>query len=190
MRHIAHTLAALALLSAGCSDDDDQGTLPQGAGGSGTANANGTDNGNGNDASNGSEGPTVSDPKLSVRTVVSGLTQPIGLAFLAENDFFVTEKTTGMVKRVVDGQVTDTVLDLPVNSFSERGLLGIALHPHFASNGWAYLYWTESSSGEDSEKVDDVGNPALALHAGYAAAVGQSCGPLRLGRQRTHADLR
>ena len=44
---------------------------------------------------------------------------------------FVIEKTTGQVKLVVDGVVTATVLDLAVNSASERGLLGIALHPRF-----------------------------------------------------------
>src|SRR6185503_11423989 len=36
------------------------------------------------------------------------------------------------------------------------GLLGIALHPQFAQNGFVYLYWTESSSGVDSLNIDDV----------------------------------
>jgi aldose sugar dehydrogenase len=34
------------------------------------------------------------------------------------------------------------VLDLSVNSNSERGLLGIALHPDFPANRGVYLYWT------------------------------------------------
>jgi glucose/arabinose dehydrogenase len=46
------------------------------------------------------------------------------------------------VKRVVNGVVQSTVLDLAVNNFSERGLLGIALHPDFEDNGLVYLYWT------------------------------------------------
>jgi glucose/arabinose dehydrogenase len=86
--------------------------------------------------------PTMLDPNLSVRTVVSGLTQPINMAFLGENDFFVLEKGTGQVKRVVNGTVQSTVLDLAVNSGSERGLLGIALHPNFPNNPGVYLYWT------------------------------------------------
>lgn len=93
---------------------------------------------------------TVLDPNLAVRTVVSGLAQPTGMAFLGANDFFTIEKATGQVKRVVGGVVTSTVLDLSVNSNSERGLLGLALHPRFASNGFVYLYWTESSTGADS----------------------------------------
>lgn len=103
--------------------------------------------------------PTVNDPDLAVRTVVSGLSQPIAMAFLRPNDFLITEKPTGQVKRVVNGAVVATVLDLPVNSASERGLLGIALHPDFGRNGWVYLYWTESSTGADSTDLAEVGNP-------------------------------
>lgn len=102
--------------------------------------------------------PTVVDPDLAVRAVVTGLNQPIGLAFLRANDFLITEKATGQVKRVVNGAVVSTVLDLPVNSASERGLLGIALHPNFHRNGWVYLFWTESSTGADSTELAEVGN--------------------------------
>jgi uncharacterized repeat protein (TIGR01451 family) len=87
-------------------------------------------------------GPCMLDPNLSVTTVVSGLTEPTGIAFLGPDDFLVLEKSTGQVKRVVGGVVQGVVLDLAVNSASERGLLGIALHPDFANNGFVYLYWT------------------------------------------------
>ena len=62
----------------------------------------------------------------------------------------VLEKASGQVKRIVDGQVRGVVLDLAVNSASERGLLGIALHPKFRRNGWVYLFWSQSRSGADS----------------------------------------
>jgi glucose/arabinose dehydrogenase len=87
-------------------------------------------------------GPTMLDPRLDVRTAVGGLDLPTSLAFLAPNDFFVLEKNTGKVKRVVNGVVSSTVLDLSVNNFSERGLLGIAVHPNFPANPGVYLYWT------------------------------------------------
>jgi glucose/arabinose dehydrogenase len=54
------------------------------------------------------------------------------------------------VKRVVNGTVQSTVLDLAVNFGSERGLLGIALHPQFPATPHVYLYWTESTTGEDT----------------------------------------
>jgi glucose/arabinose dehydrogenase len=77
------------------------------------------------------QAPSLVDPNLRVRTVIEGLDQPTTMAFLGPNDFFVLEKATGQVKRVVNGIVQSTVLDLAVNSGSERGLLGIALHPTF-----------------------------------------------------------
>jgi len=43
-----------------------------------------------------------------------------------------------------------------VNSASERGLLGIALHPGFPRNPGVYLYWTESSTGADSTELAEV----------------------------------
>jgi aldose sugar dehydrogenase len=100
--------------------------------------------------------PSVVDPNLAVRTAASGLDQPISMAFLGPNDMLVLEKATGKVQHVVNGVVQSTVLDLPVNSASERGLLGIALHPHFFTTGRVYLYWTESLSGTDSDDLADV----------------------------------
>jgi glucose/arabinose dehydrogenase len=87
-------------------------------------------------------GPTVVDPNLGVRTVADGLVTPSTIAFLGPNDFLVLEKNTGQVKRVVDGTVQGVVLDLSVNFASERGLLGIALHPDFPSNPGVYLFWS------------------------------------------------
>jgi glucose/arabinose dehydrogenase len=86
--------------------------------------------------------PTMLDPNLRVRTVVSDLNQPTSIAFLGDNDMLVLEKTTGRVQRVVNGAIQSTVLDLAVNGASERGLLGIALHPNFPVNPGVYLYWT------------------------------------------------
>jgi glucose/arabinose dehydrogenase len=86
--------------------------------------------------------PTMLHPNLAVRTAASGLTTPISMAFLGPKDFLVLEKNTGKVQRVVDGTLQSTVLDLAVNFASERGLLGIALHPKFPANPGVYLYWT------------------------------------------------
>jgi glucose/arabinose dehydrogenase len=95
--------------------------------------------------------PTMLDPRLDVRTVVDGLVTPSSIAFLGPDDLLVVEKNTGQVKRVVDGQVQGTVLDLPVNFASERGLLGIALHPDFPAKPWVYLYWSCPSAPPPAE---------------------------------------
>lgn len=89
-----------------------------------------------------SSAPEMTVPNLAVRTTVANLITPISMAFLGANDFFVIEKNTGKVQRVVNGAVQGTALDLGVNFASERGLLGIALHPDFPTNPGVYLYWT------------------------------------------------
>lgn len=88
------------------------------------------------------QAPQVRDPDLGVRTAASGFVTPVGMAFLGPRDWLVIEKNTGQVKRVVNGEVTSTVLDLAVNAASERGLLSIALHPQFDQNGFVYLFWS------------------------------------------------
>jgi len=95
-------------------------------------------------------GPSLLIPNLDVRTVVSGLNQPTAMAFLGPDDMLVIEKATGRVQRVLNGAIQGPALDLAVNSGSERGLLGIALHPDFPANPGVYLYWTESSTGADT----------------------------------------
>ncbi|HEV7799256.1 MAG TPA: PQQ-dependent sugar dehydrogenase, partial [Pyrinomonadaceae bacterium] len=102
-----------------------------------------------------SSGPSMLDPNLAVHTVISGLSQPTSIALFGDG-FLVLEKDTGKVKLVLNGAVQLTALDLPVNSASERGLLGIVLHPDFTFNHYVYLYWTESSTGIDSTNLADV----------------------------------
>src|SRR6266498_3578226 len=101
-------------------------------------------------------GPTMLDPSLTVRTVVSGLTTPSSIAFLGPTDMLVLEKNTGMVLRVTNGVVQGVVLDLSVNFASERGLLGIALHPAFPANPGVYLYWTETLTNADTAVLADT----------------------------------
>lgn len=89
------------------------------------------------------------DPALSLTTFASGFDQPTGMAFLgAGGAALVIEKETGLVK-LVQGNTQTSVLDLPVNSSSERGLLGIAIDPQFSTNGHTYLYYSLAAGGAD-----------------------------------------
>src|SRR3954451_22544264 len=100
----------------------------------------------------------ILDPNLQVTTYVgTGLNQPIGIVFIGPNDAFVLEKASGQVKRVIAGVVQPApVLDLAVNSNSERGLLSLVLHPNFPATPFVYIRWTESSTGADSAVVSEV----------------------------------
>jgi len=101
---------------------------------------------------------TILDPNLQVTTYVgSGISQPIGIVFIGPNDAFILEKASGQVKRVISGVVQAApVLDLAVNSNSERGLLSMVLHPNFPATPFVYIRWTQSSTGADSTVVSEV----------------------------------
>ncbi len=95
--------------------------------------------------------PVIIDPGLNVRQVVTGLSAPTTMAFIGANDFLVLQKNDGRVRRVTAGVLQSAaVLDLDVDGQSERGLLGIALHPDFPVSPLVYLYFTETSSGDGS----------------------------------------
>jgi glucose/arabinose dehydrogenase len=93
---------------------------------------------------------TLVSPDYFVETVASGLTQATNLAFIGPSEMLVNLKASGQVQHVVNGVVVGTALDLPVNSASERGLLGICLDPNFATNGFVYLYYSRSTTSGDT----------------------------------------
>jgi aldose sugar dehydrogenase len=89
---------------------------------------------------------SVVDPNLRVQTWTKGLDNPTGLTFLGDSgDALVLEKNTGRVKLLRNRAVVSTVLDLPVANDSERGLLGVALSPQFATDNLVYLSYTAST---------------------------------------------
>jgi aldose sugar dehydrogenase len=100
--------------------------------------------------------PAVVDPELEVDAVITGLSQPVQMEWIGEDDFLVLEKASGQVKRIRDGGAPEVVLDLTVNSASERGLLGIALDKFFRHNGFVYLYWSETTLPADNNDLRAV----------------------------------
>src|SRR4030095_871864 len=73
------------------------------------------------------------------------------MAFIGPGDILVLQKSDGRVRRVINGVLQpDQVLDVSVDNASERGLLGIALHPNFPVTPFVYLYYTQSSTPGDS----------------------------------------
>ena len=102
--------------------------------------------------------PAINDPNLSAEAVVTGLSFPTSMAFLDENNILILEKE-GSVRLVSNGVLQDTpVLQIPVNSQNERGLLGVEVVDESnitagtAPNGVSmqstvFLYFTEAGGG-------------------------------------------
>ncbi|KAA2279054.1 hypothetical protein F1Z66_14345 [Candidatus Nitrosocosmicus sp. SS] len=106
-------------------------------------------------------GPTVKDDKIVVEKVTDGLDIPTSMAFLGPNDILVTEKETGKVMHIVDGQIQEEpVLDVAVANSIERGLLGIAISKQPDGKAYVFLSYTESGNHEDGSDVEDNVEPA------------------------------
>jgi glucose/arabinose dehydrogenase len=99
--------------------------------------------------------PNVVAPDFKLEKIVDGLSRPTGISFIGHDDFLVIEEDTGEVKRVLDGQVTQTILDLNVSTDDSRGLIGID-SARSGSKTLVFLYFTESSSSEDGG--EPIGN--------------------------------
>lgn len=93
----------------------------------------------------------IARSNLDVRIFASGFVTPTSIAFPGPSELFVLEKDTGKVQWIVNGAFHSTVLDLAVNGASERGLLGVALHPDFPSNPGVYLFWTCRTAGPPAD---------------------------------------
>jgi glucose/arabinose dehydrogenase len=75
------------------------------------------------------------------------------MAFAPDGRLFVAEQG-GAVRVIRNGVLLPTpfvTVNTSVNG--ERGLLGLAFHPQFASNGWVYLYYTSSDGGAHNRIV-------------------------------------
>jgi glucose/arabinose dehydrogenase len=101
-------------------------------------------------------------PPLRLQTVISGLASPVFVAAPAgDTRLFVVEQSGDI--EIVEGGVKRATpfLDLTVTSGGERGLLGLAFHPDYASNGRFYVNYTIGSVSRISEFTVS-GNPDLA----------------------------
>lgn len=75
-------------------------------------------------------------------TFVSDISHPTAMAFAPDGRLFVTRQN-GQVRVVKNGALLATPF-VSINALTggERGLLGIALDPNFANNGFVYVYYT------------------------------------------------
>lgn len=78
--------------------------------------------------------------------IVTGLSSPTAMALAPDGRFFVCEQG-GSLRVIKNGALLTTpFVALTVDSAGERGLLGVALDPGFASNQHVYVYHTVSTS--------------------------------------------
>ncbi len=74
--------------------------------------------------------------------VATGLNSATAMAFSPDGRIFLCQQT-GEVRIIKNGVlVPHPFVRVQTQPLGERGLLGIAVHPQFATNGWIYIYYT------------------------------------------------
>lgn len=104
--------------------------------------------------------PTLFDSNLKIATIADGLSTPTTMAFVGPGDILVLEKDTGMVKRIVNGEVlAKPVLDVNVANSVERCMCGIAVSKD-SSTTYVFIYYTEidGNDGDDKAGKQPIGN--------------------------------
>jgi hypothetical protein len=82
--------------------------------------------------------------------IATGLTRPSSIAATPDGRLLITERTTGDLRQLRLGELVATPLcHVNVVTTGEAGLLGVAVHPQFPSNGWVYLYYTSSATNKN-----------------------------------------
>lgn len=112
---------------------------------------------------------------LGFETVATGLTSPVFLTSpLGDPRLFVVEQN-GRVRIISNGSlVTQPFLDIRsrVSFNGERGLLSIAFHPSYATNGFFYIYFTDTSGNIRVERFHVSSNPDVADAASSTLIIG------------------
>ncbi|MGW3342067.1 PQQ-dependent sugar dehydrogenase [Nonomuraea rubra] len=114
---------------------------------------------------------------------VTGLQVPWAMAFLPDGSALVSERNTGRVMQVRPGQAPAQVATVSgVSASGESGLLGLAVSPSYAEDGWVYAYFTSTSgdnrlvrfrlSAPQTQTVIFSGVPSAAIHDGGRIAFG------------------
>ena len=118
-------------------------------------------------------GPKVTDSNLKVELVARNLDFPTAIDFLGNDDLLLTEKDTGNVYEIINGNITAPLIHLNVTTRDERGLLGLAISGNgnndSKDNTFVYLYYTlcGKDKATDSEVIqqflngEKVGQPTV-----------------------------
>ena len=163
-RHAVPIAAALAVLAAGCAGDPEpRSAPPRTADATSSASpsaspssptAQQTPSVSATSSTTRTPSPAPTGPSANARPVVAGtlatgLEAPWGLAFQPDGSALVSERDSGRIVRVGDGEVLPVGTVEGVDAGGEGGLLGIAVAPTFEQDRLVYAYYT----AEDDNRV-------------------------------------
>ncbi|MES2932094.1 MAG: PQQ-dependent sugar dehydrogenase [Pseudomonadota bacterium] len=90
---------------------------------------------------------TVPDGFTKNESWVTGLSSSTAFVQTPDGRMLIAQQS-GKLRVVKNGVLLPTEMrQFTVDSNGERGFIGLALHPNFATNGWIYVYYTTTENG-------------------------------------------
>ena len=112
-------------------------------------------------------GPDLSNPEV----VATGLTVPWGLGFLPDGSALVAERNSARILRLRPGSTPAVVATINgVAPAGEAGLLGLAVSPTYAQDGFVYVYFTAASDNRIARLRLDAPQDQQVILSGIAKA--------------------
>lgn len=108
---------------------------------------------------------------VGLQSFATGFAAPVDIAHCGDSRLFVVEQD-GLIKILNSNGTTNPTpflnLTTVTNQSGEQGLLGLAFHPNYTSNGFFYVNYTRSSDGATiiARYAVDTGNPNIANPTG------------------------
>lgn len=129
------------------------------------------------------ETPTVplADITLTLVPVVDGFTRPLYVTHAGDDRLFVVTQA-GQIFIVEDGAVNSraflNIVDIVNDSANEQGLLSVAFHPNYASNGFFFINYTNTDGDTTIARYSVSNDPNFADHnsAKILLTIGQPFG--------------
>jgi glucose/arabinose dehydrogenase len=110
------------------------------------------------------EAAPAPDPEVRLERVADGFEDPVQATSAPDDDRLYVVEQTGRIRVVEDGGVRDEpLLDLSdeVSCCGEQGLLSVAFHPEYASNGRLFVDYTNTDG--DTRVVEFHADPTDAV---------------------------
>ncbi|SCY23371.1 PQQ-dependent sugar dehydrogenase [Flavobacterium caeni] len=109
---------------------------------------------------------------IAIPEFATGLSGPVAIAHAGDSRLFVVQQSGAIRILNADGTVKPnnflTLTTSTISTGGERGLLGLAFHPEYATNGYFFVNYTRSGDGATvvARYSVDPNNPDLALTTG------------------------
>ena len=135
-------------------------------------------------------GEPLDVPPQAVQVLATGLEVPWAVAFLPDGTALVTERNSGRILAVRAPAVSSAASTADVREVArvndvtpggEGGLLGIAVSPDYATDGWVYVYYTAADGNRLARLRLDPATPPEPLLTGIPKARNHNGGRIAFG---------